>query len=225
MQPWQPIAEWQGQDACLVGGGSSLANFKWDLLLNQNTIGCNDAYRLGPEIIKYCVFGDASWFHKNKAELEKFTGKIVTNAPTLQHLRLDWLHHMQRIRDGLHNGFVLGWNYSTGAAAINLAVTLGASRIFLLGFDLGAGRTGKSHWHNHRETPPKESSYQRFLRGFQMINTHLKRYPGVKVFNVTDGTSNLKVFPSIDFETFEREIEQQPYADRLHVGQMEGVLA
>jgi hypothetical protein len=205
MSVWIPTEEWNGQDAFIIGGGSSLRDFAWAKLEGRNTIGCNDAFRLGARRCQICVFGDASWFHRAKWDLEKYQGRVVSCAPTLLHLNLPWLLAMDRVRDGLGEGSKLGWNYSTGAAAICLAVRLGAIRIFLLGFDLYSSKDGKSHWHRLRNRPTAEVSYTRFQKGFRTLADVLaKLKPDVEVHNVTDGTSKLEVFPRISFAELDK---------------------
>lgn len=218
MAVWTPTPEWQGQEAYLIGGGSSLASFDFSRLQGKNVIGCNAAFHLGKEIVPICIFGDSSWFHKQKWALEAYGGRVVTNAPGLEHLKAKWLFPMNRIRDGVHSGDTLGWNYSTGAAAINLAISLGARTIFLLGYDLGYSAAGKSHWHNyHTDKKPKEETYKRFIRGFQAVKADLDRkYPDASVWNVTDGSSLLPVFPRLSFlrfgEFLSRREQGQPIA-------------
>jgi len=200
MPLWTPTQDWLGQDAFVIGGGSSLQGFAWDKLRGKNTIGCNDAFRLGPEVVKFCLIGDASWFQRNKWDLAKFTGRVVSCAPTLLNIHLGWLLQMERLRDGLQTGSTLGWNYSTGAAAINLAVTLGATRVFLLGFDLNRNLAGQSHWHGHRKQQTADVSFIRFQKGFARLAVALKAgRPDVRVLNVTDGGSALTVFPTQTF--------------------------
>lgn len=206
MPKWEITEEWKDQDVCVIGGGPSLRGFDFDRLKGRNTIGCNDAFRLGPEIVKICIFGDSSFFHKTKWDLEKYTGRIVTCAPGLMNLKLDWLHQVPRRKSGLQNDSTLGWNFSTGAAAVNLAISLGAKRIFLLGYDMGKVE-GKTHWHNHNPKLIKEASYDRFILGFRSIHHHLPLFPEVKVLNVTDGSSRLPFFPMIGFESFWRYLE------------------
>lgn len=207
MNLWTPSREWEGQDAFLIGGGPSLASFSFSTLAGQNTIGCNDAFHLGADIIKFCIFGDANWWHKNKWALEKFPGRFVTNCPALMHFEVPRLLKMKRERDGIHNENALGWNYSTGAMAINLAISLGAARIFLLGYDL-TNKAGKSHWHKHNPNLIKDHTFNRFMKGFQMVQKCLPE--GVKVYNVTDGTSQLECFPCITFEAFQSMREEVP---------------
>lgn len=212
MPNWAPTKEWQGQDAVLIGGGASLRGFNFSLLRGSNVIGCNDAFRLGPEIVDFCLFGDFSFWERSHEQLKTFRGRVVTCAATMLNKPVPWLLQMRRIRDGLHEANILGWNYSTGAAAVNLALSLGAFRIFLLGYDLGSlpGENGKpaSHWHDAHPVPPREESYRRFQRGFHTLAASLKRYPQVSVFNVTDGSSKLDVFSKIDYATFELRLKE-----------------
>lgn len=209
MTRWKPDREWEGQDAIIIGGGSSLAKFDFERLRGRNTIGCNDAFKLGPEIVKVCVFADSCWFHRNKWDLEKFPNTRVTHSPSLVNLDLPWLKQMVRAKDGLQTNGTLAYNYSTGATAVNLALYYGATRIFLLGFDMGRGQNGRTHWHHYNERPIQDESYKRFMKGFASVHLHLKKFPGVKVLNVTAGSSNLQFFTRIPFETFYKYIPPQ----------------
>jgi len=197
MPAWTPSPEWKGQDAVIIGGGSSLQGFDFTQLKDQNVIGCNSAFKLGAELIDICLFGDTSWWELNKWDLEKFSGRVVTCNPALYTARLSWLLQLRRVRDGLHSGDTLGWNFSTGAAAINLAVSLGAERIYLLGFDMGLNSGGKSHWHSYYQKKINVEAFHRHLRGFSTLANSLRNRPEVSVFNVTDGSSKLTVFPCI----------------------------
>jgi hypothetical protein len=163
---------------------------------------------LGGDIIKFCIFGDAAWWHRVKWDLEKFTGKVVTNAPSLLHLNVPYMLKMGRVNDGLQNGgSSLSWNYSTGALAINLAVVLGARKVYLLGYDLTT-TAGQSHWHNHGKGITPNNSFQRFLRGFRVMAGTLKtRSKPVEAFNVTDGSSKLDCFKRITFAEFEEVLK------------------
>ena len=195
---WTPEKEWAGQDAFLIGGGSSLKGFDFSRLEGKNTIGCNDAFRLGAKVIRYVIFGDASWYEKNKWELEKFKGNVVSCVPALLPYNLPWMKKMLRIRDGLYDGCTLGWNYSTGAAAINLAISLGASTVYLLGYDMSSNPKGETHWHQHRKGPTQDYSFRRFMGGFATLYRSLSALNGsVRVLNVTDGSSALPYFQRI----------------------------
>lgn len=205
---WTPEKEWDGQDAFLIGGGASLRGFNFSVLTGRNTIGCNDAFRLGGGIVKLGLFGDASWFHKNKFELERSGIQFVCNAPSLMTLNVPWLRLMKRVKEGLHEGSNLGWNFSTGASAINLAISLGARRIFLLGFDCNL-TNAKSHWHDLRPANTRAEVFQRFIKGFTTISRELPRY-GVEVVHVIDAESLLPFFRKCSLKDFISYLNSKP---------------
>ena len=201
---WKPSPIWQGQPAYLIGGGSSLLGFDFNLLRGHNTVGSNHAFELGSEIVSHLVFADADWFHKVQHEVkEKYKGTIVSLAPAINESYYPWIKKMQRIKEGLGFDDGLGWNYSSGAIAMNLALSLGASQLYLLGYDLHANAKGKTHWHNRYAGASSKDSFARFNKGFRAVKDGMaKRYPNVRVFNVTDGESGLKLWPNISFASF-----------------------
>lgn len=207
MPTWSPQPIWFEQDAYIIGGGSSLQGFDFTKLKGRNVIGINDAFHLGKEIVSYVLFGDAGFWKEHMRALEACGIPVVTCAPSLQFINVPWLYQMGRMKDGIHEAPVLGWNYSTGAAAVNLAHILGAKRIFLLGFDMGRREDGKTHWHEHRLKGIPDDSYARFIRGFHCVFQSMSRFPDVQVLNVTDGTSKLPSFPRINFEALDRVLE------------------
>lgn len=198
---FNPEPIWKGKSVFLIGGGSSLKGFDFSVLKGCKVIGINDAFKLGPEIVSCCLFGDASFFHKNVVELDKFKSMIVTCSPNLIGLRVSWMKRMKREKDGFYGGDTLGWNYSTGAAAINLAYLFGAARIYLLGYD-GGRLNGATHWHQYRSKPIADESYARFLKGFVNLEAAMRDLKDVQVYNVTNGESLLPVFTRINFKTF-----------------------
>jgi len=200
---WNPQPTWAGEDAYLIGGGSSLKGFDFNTLKGKHVLGCNDAAFLGPEIVEYCIFCDSGWFNKNKEFAQAhFSGRSITNSPTLLNLKAEWLLQMHRVKMGLHEDGHLGFNYSTGAAAINLAVVLGATRVFLLGYDLCRNGEGQSHWHDKNPKITQDRSFERFQLGFAAVRKDLPRYPLVQVWNVTDGSSRLECFEKLSFQDF-----------------------
>lgn len=201
MPRWTPERVWDNQDVFIIGGGRSLKGFDWNLLKGENTIGCNDAFKHGNEICKICVFGDSKWFKSSEQELARYKGTVFTNSLQLQRTRLSWLWTMPREFFGLHED-ALGWNNNTGALAINLAVLLGAKRIFLLGFDMHLSRDGRPNWHDSRLEKPNASIYSKFLEGFKKLAADLKKkFPNVEVVNITD-KSSLNSFPKIGVKEF-----------------------
>jgi len=94
-------------------------------------------------------------------------------------------------------------NNSSGAAAIDLAIHLGAKRIFLLGFDMNLDQQNHQHWHNayrreHDEQVAKRAlPFTIHIKPFQKIADEAK-LNDVSVYNVNP-YSNINVFEKIDF--------------------------
>jgi hypothetical protein len=183
---WTPEEIWKGQDAYVIGGGPSLQKFDWTLLRGKNTVGCNSAHLLGPEVVKVLAFGDRGFFEKYHKELSRLKFPVVTTCSSLRSNPPAWLHVMKRLPRGLATGDTLGWNFNTGAMAINLALSFGAQRVFLLGFDLSA-EGARHNWHDREAFRFAKSVYGRFLEGFRYVARDLDRvFPGREVINVND---------------------------------------
>lgn len=206
MPIWAPESKWDGLDVFVVGGGVSLESFDWELLKDEWTIGCNDTYLQGKDIIKLCIFGDYKWFQVHQKELALYAqsgGVVFTSCPQLQRTHLKWVWLICRKPRGFHVD-ALGWNMNTGANAINLALLLGAKRIFLLGFDMHLTE-GKSNFHNNNLDKPDAGVYKVFLKAMSNLDQHLKnKFPGREIINVT-GDSSLNVFAKQDLDLFFKE--------------------
>lgn len=205
MPPWNPNPNaWQGEDSYVIGGGDSLREFGWDSIRGTHTIGCNSAFVLGAELVEILVFGDRMWWERiGKTHLPKFGGVVV--GCTSQQIKdaPDWLLTMERYeRRGLApaGSGKLGWCGNTGALAINLALSLGAQRVFLLGFDMALGSNGKANWHDLRYEASRPEPYPRFCSEMTHLARSLPRvFPGREVWNVTNG-SQLRSFPKVSLE-------------------------
>jgi len=199
---------WKNEDAFILGGGPSLRNFEYARLQNELVVGCNDAYVHGPLVCDFCVFGDFKWWRLHHKNLEKYVkggGVVVTNEQKVVKATVPvWLKCMARQASGLSKT-ALGWNVNTGAAAINLALILGATRVFLLGFDMKLGKKGESNWHKNTLDKPKPKIYNRMIRGYKVVLNQLPIvFPGTQVINVNDDTA-LKCFPVVKFDKFWRD--------------------
>lgn len=102
------------------------------------TIGVNDSYFEGTDV---CVWGDEKWYRSHIAELRDSDGLVIGVCPA----EVPHSHRMNRIGDHWGFGWNLGWWGNTGCSAINLAVSMGARRVELYGFDLRMvdGRTNR----------------------------------------------------------------------------------
>lgn len=194
---WEPSQLWKGEDAYVVGGGPSLSTFDWELLRGRNVVGCNSAFILGAGVVGITVFADADWWHNiGKDMLSQYAGIAVACCPILEDARdlPKWLLFMPRQDDGLSHE-ALGFNGNTGSLAINLALRLGARRVFLLGFDMALGPEGQANWHDVRWEPAKAESYPNFMHRFRAVSYYLPRvFPGCEVVNVSN-VSKMDLFP------------------------------
>lgn len=193
MTPTALLPQWQGQDVFILGGGPSLKAFDVSRLAGKCVVGCNDAYQFGPRIVSILCFGDTKWFRCHQLSLRRWPNPIVTNQPMLA--EEEGLIVFRREDYGFHVD-ALGWNGNTGAMAINLALILGAARIFLLGFDMKLGEDGQSNWHpNPLSTPTNEVHYARYKENFaRCLGDWIARWSQVQIINLNP-ESALSCFP------------------------------
>lgn len=92
---------------------------------------------------------------------------------------------------------MLHFNANSGAQAINLAYLMGATRIILLGYDMGA--TGQSHWFGSHPKGLNNGNYAGYVRNFTKLAADL-RYEGVEVINCTRTTA-LTQFPRAELSS------------------------
>jgi hypothetical protein len=208
MPQWTPTQIWKGQDVFIIGGGPSLRTFDWSRLVPENTIGCNNAFRLGPEVCKVCLFVDSGFIFAgpNKPrkgfydELAKFPNLVVTNDNQMKFASEPWIKWIPRGQKGMFHD-KLGYNFSCGASAVNLACLFGATTIYLLGFDMHLDVNGKPNWHEHILTKPSSEVYNRMLASFGHVKRDLVKFPGTRVFNVNED-SRLNLFPKLNPKVF-----------------------
>lgn len=209
----QPV--WQSQDVYIIGGGPSLRDFDWNLLRGLNTIGCNDAYTLGVDICKVCLFGDPKWWEAHKDKLAEFKGDVYNICTRLNNVVPPWVQSIKRYAKGIQTDGI-GWNGNTGFAAINLAILLGSPRIYLLGFDMkriplsqeelaklsDVERQLLANWHPNELDKNPDSVYQKFLDWSKFLKKDWEeKYSHIEIINVTDDSA-LELFPKIRVDEF-----------------------
>ena len=191
MPRWTPETIWDRQDALIIGGGPSIKNLDWSLFEKENTIGCNTAFIHGPNVCKICIFGDYVWWTKFQTRLQEYAdagGVVFTNNHkiTASNYKFKWVWTIGRETKGLHRRS-LGWNGNIGASAINLAILLGAKRVFLLGYDMKI-IDGRSNWHDYilNRKLVRPSVYVKFSTQYiPVIKDWKSKFPDVEIWNVT----------------------------------------
>jgi len=140
---------------------------------------------------------------------------IITTCPW------DYLKHLDRVkvmrrnaRRGLQTrtNDELCWGKNSGAAAVNLALLLGASKIVLLGFDMKVDMENGKHeghnWHDShkrwRQKAPEDKIYVKtFIPTFIRIRADLERFNNngskrkLEILNATPGSA-LEAFPMVE---------------------------
>lgn len=178
---WDPLPIWKGEQVFLIGGGPSLKEMDWAPLFLKRNIGLNDAYLLG-EWVDMCFWTDSPWLEAHRKCLKMFKGYKIT-AQSTRPMGLPGVLWVDRRPKGLFPSHRIAWNWSTGAAAINLALLLGAVQIVLLGYDMKKGPKGEKNWHPNNVSSG-ETPFNRFREGFQCVVEKLHQmFPGVEVLN------------------------------------------
>lgn len=197
---WSIPRIWPGRTVYILGGGPSLASVDVDRLRGERVIACNNAYKLG-RWIDVALFADKEWLGPQVDGLRNFPGlKISLNenhdsklgrALNIRVVKMD-----PRIGGLVRNPAVVAWNFSTGAAAINVAMHFGAKRIVLLGFDMRK-INGRQNWHDEHGNEETHNPYQtKFLPRFPKIAESLAK-AGIECINATPGSA-LTCFPIVE---------------------------
>lgn len=191
-----PILE--GEDVFVLGGGPSLRNFDATLLEGREVIVTNEAFLLAPWA-RALVFVDFHWWSRRMPEVqETFGGLLIGRGPYRDAYRRHGVTNLA-YRSGevfSQDPRLLGGRNS-GLAAVNAAWLMGASRIFLLGFDMASSPDGRNNFHNLYEDGPKAPAHRYvgiFLPEFDKAAKRLETIGGGVVINLTEGSA-LTSFP------------------------------
>lgn len=155
-----PRNSWNGETVFIVGGGPSLKDFDFSLLDGELSIGINRAIeKFDPTILFSMDTRVWGWLVRGKLgetareRYESFTGyQVWLNSGTF------------RFPDNVYIVDNLGpCGTNSGHASINLAIILGAKKIYLLGFDMrGDGRGGQKWFHDGYPEKQSEGVYKSF---------------------------------------------------------------
>jgi len=213
---WKPPKIWQNGECWIIGGGPSVPKM-FDVpqhlidevyaqkespavfspymkeLHSRHIIGVNASFLLG-NWIDFLFFGDYKFLVRYQEALAASkTVKVSCHRKTSIYKDIKYMPTDNNHLYGVSNrpGYV-SWNHNSGAAAISLAVQLGATRIYLLGFDMNAYK-GERHWHKLYTRKSKRPPFQRHLHGFFAIAREAREL-GVEIINVNP-TSAIDTLP------------------------------
>lgn len=143
---------WRKNRCFIIGGGESLRGFDFSRLDGELTIGINKAFQANPNFnINYAmdsILYESILTGPNAEQWKSFKGIRLFLTPMELKQFGPEVHLIRRILDpkisyDLNTGIYGGKN--SGFGAIMLAVILGASPIYLLGYDMKVKE--HSHWH------------------------------------------------------------------------------
>lgn len=188
MPRFNPDELLKGEDVYIIGGGASVLEYDLTPLKQWPVIGLNQGFIPLKDYLDFCVFGDTSFMNfigKHYDEFLEFHGKTITNcSPPIGSDDVEDIYFMER-SSFMEKGKTLGWYGNTGVLAIEVAITLGADRIFLLGYDNYNNENGISHYHKYHRKPTSNRVYQIFNQQFERANKVWKEdYPNVEIINL-----------------------------------------
>lgn len=205
---------WKGRRCFLVGGGPSLKTFDWSLLDGELAIAVNRAFEFFNPSITFSM--DSRYFTWN--QMGKANGKSEYHPEVPERFwkmkcMKTWVQISKRaFPEGIYtllnagpigltklmsDGVATGEN--SGFAALNLALNLGASPIYLLGYDMKGNDAGKqAHFHSGYPSIMGAHVYSRtFIPYFEKAACEIKSR-GCQVINLS-ATSALDCFEKQEF--------------------------
>ncbi len=188
----------------IIGGGSSLKGFDFSKLKDKTTVAVNKSYSYVPDLDYFITIdftalkkiSDINNINPTKIFVANFTkpylqekeGRIVDTRFNLVYKLEDFdMIVKSKKTEGLglsFNDFRNGDN--SGYCALQLAVVLGYTEIYLLGIDLTATGCEETHFHGgygeNKESFQKklDSYYQHFVQGLKELK---EKSPNVKVYS------------------------------------------
>jgi hypothetical protein len=193
---------WAGRRCFIIGGGESLKGFDFSLLKDELTIGINKAFQVYQDAtINYSM--DSTFYDEmKKGKLDKISGeslwekwlafkgiRVFLTPMEIKEFGKE-VYLVKRLFDftvckELSNGIHGGRN--SGFGAIMLAVALGATTVYLLGYDMKAKVS--SHWHTgypDRDLADFNNKLSEYRQEIQEALPHISK-AGVEVVNLTPG--------------------------------------
>lgn len=209
---WTPATIWKNETVVIVGGGRSLLNFDWSVIKKYKVLVCNRTFLQIPEdVMDAVILCDKAVLLDSQEELQAFNGIVFLNLPEQKKWTArtcpEWAYSLERhYGQGLSDDG-LCWNGNTGGAAINLALICGATKIYLLGFDMKAKDPKNPDWYRQDDAwdvnnPAVPERFNNWLETFPRIDRDRKLlFPRASVVNVNDD-SDLDTFPKMSVSDF-----------------------
>jgi len=203
---YQGIQEgmWQGQDVVIIGGGPSVLNIPTSFYAGKKVIGINRAFEFYKCDI---IFGtDRRWMtwiiegkygEEARERWATCKGKKIILRGSKYPVKekdivvFDPYKTASTFSTSLEEGLTRYSN--SGIPALNLAILLGAKRIFLVGFDCQKTENGmQNHFHSGHPEKQKDNVFEAFIKSFKQFAPLVPK--DIEVFNMNP-KSGIKDFP------------------------------
>ncbi|MDD5541254.1 MAG: hypothetical protein PHG61_11245 [Candidatus Marinimicrobia bacterium] len=190
-----PKGAWKGHRCFIIGGGPTVLTHNLDRLAGELTIGVNRAYdvyypsilcALDPQFYEWAEDGAFGIFSEMRY-------RSYPGTKAWARVRPDTSINAS----GIYNFYLYNWPVNnSGQAAINLAIELGASPIYLIGFDL---KGNPINFHDGYPTGASSDVYDGFIESIERYVPEKAKEHGVEVINLSPDSA-LTIFPFADFD-------------------------
>lgn len=169
--------EWRGETVALIGGGPSLKGLDLEVLRDRAVVlAINDAVLHAPWA-EACLTIDVVWLRRRRAVLEEFKGERIAAVPDdfpRDGWPVDTWLKRRRLAGLSSEPGVIHTGENSGFAALGLAITRGAARVALLGYDM---RPQGGHFHAGYEWRTRYGvrHYRTWVRYFPSLADEARR--------------------------------------------------
>lgn len=209
---------WAGKRCFIIGGGPSLKGFDFARLAGELVIGVNRSFEVIDPTIQVSIddrfIGWAQTGHFGAIALRKWQN--MTAAKAFIHYSWTKLVPLDHYFVPCNRAEGFGWDIdklghmsNSGYSALNVACCLGASDIYLLGFDMQVDpATGKEWFHDGYKLQRKRDPYPQFMEYFYKYADEIRGH-GINVWNANPNSA-LKVFPFCNIDEVLQQKQSKP---------------
>lgn len=198
---------WVNEVVYIIGGGPSLKNFDWTKLEGKKVIAINRAFEVLPKA-DILYWTDSRFYKWNTDNINKFKGLKFTcrsfrNMPN----DITLLKSVNNMNINTRPSYITHGNNS-GFGAINLAVKLGAKKIYLLGYDMSSNPEN-THWHSGYQLNHNHNIYNKMIKYFESLPNELKKLK-IECYNA-NMKSKLNVFRKCTLSDAINDLAYNPF--------------
>src|ERR1044072_7719424 len=161
LEYWLPEPLFKGETIFCLASGPSLTPEICERVRGRCTIAVNSSAALAPWA-SVLFFTDSGWYEPRRDLVANWPGLVISMSRTAKRELPDKVKRVQGLGDpqalpGFSRGpAVIQQGRSSGHTAVSLAIALGASRVVLLGYDMGFV-AGREHCHSEYRSEEHKS--------------------------------------------------------------------